>query len=76
MEITGLSMAARAQRVTDPQEGEAVIGMLMRKYPQQETPMPMALPRPQDVAIFRLVPDVISVLDYTRGFVHTDLVTC
>ena len=76
MEITGLSMAARAQRVTDPQEGEAVIGMLMRKYPQQETPMPMALPRPQDVAIFRLVPDVISVLDYTRGFGHTDLVTC
>ena len=76
MEITGLSMAARAQRVTDPQEGEAVIGMLMRKYPQQETPMPMALPRPQDVAIFRLVPDVISVLDYTRGFGHTDLLTC
>ena len=38
--------------------------------------MPMALPRPQDVAIFRLVPDVISVLDYTRGFGHTDLVTC
>jgi nitroimidazol reductase NimA-like FMN-containing flavoprotein (pyridoxamine 5'-phosphate oxidase superfamily) len=76
MEITGLSMAARAQRVTDPQEGEEVIGMLMRKYPQQETPMPMALPRPQDVAIFRLVPDVISVLDYTRGFGHTDLVTC
>jgi nitroimidazol reductase NimA-like FMN-containing flavoprotein (pyridoxamine 5'-phosphate oxidase superfamily) len=76
MEITGLSMAARAQRVTDPQEGEEVIGMLVRKYPQQETPMPMALPRPQDVAIFRLVPDVISVLDYTRGFGHTDLVTC
>ena len=76
MAITGLSMAARAQRVTDPQEGEAVIGMLMQKYPQQEPPMPMEMPRPQDVAIFRLVPEVISVLDYRKGFGHTDLVTC
>jgi hypothetical protein len=76
MEIAGLSMAARAHRVTDPQEGEEVIGMLMQKYPQQKTPMPIEMPKPQDVAIFRLVPEVVSVLDYTKGFGHTDLVTC
>lgn len=76
MEIAGLSMAARAQRVTDPQEGEAVMAMLIRKYPPQKTAMPMPMPSPQDVAIFRLVPEVISVLDYAKGFGHTDLATC
>jgi hypothetical protein len=32
--------------------------------------------RPDDVALFRLTPTVISVLDYTKGFGHTDLVNC
>ena len=76
MEITGLSMAARAQRVTDPNEGQRVLDMLMRKYPPQKTPMPMEMPKPEDVAIFRVTPKVISVLDYTKGFAHTDLVAC
>jgi nitroimidazol reductase NimA-like FMN-containing flavoprotein (pyridoxamine 5'-phosphate oxidase superfamily) len=76
MEIAGLSMAARAQRVADPAEGEKVLRLLMRKYPQQNVPMPMPMPAPADVAIFRLTPAVISVLDYSKGFGHADLVTC
>src|SRR6476659_10258748 len=35
MEITGLSMAARAQPVVDPGEGEKALRMLMLTYPQQ-----------------------------------------
>ena len=31
---------------------------------------------PVDVRIFRVTPTVISVLDYSKGFAHTDLVTC
>src|SRR5215510_265893 len=31
MEITGLSMAARAERMTDPVEGEKVMRMLMQR---------------------------------------------
>jgi hypothetical protein len=34
------------------------------------------MPKPADVRIFRVTPVVISVLDYTQGFAHTDLVTC
>ena len=75
MEITGLSMPARAQVVTDRAEAEKVLEMLPRKYPPQ-TSMPFAMPKPEDVRIFRLVPKVISVLDYSKGFGHTDLVTC
>lgn len=74
MEIQGLSMAARAERITDPAEGEKVLGLLMRKYAQQES-MPIQMPAPAEVAIFRVTPTVISVLDYTQGFAHTDLVS-
>jgi nitroimidazol reductase NimA-like FMN-containing flavoprotein (pyridoxamine 5'-phosphate oxidase superfamily) len=75
MEITGLSMAARAEPVLDHGEGEKVLRLLMAKYsPQKEMPIPM--PKPEDVRIFRLEPVVVSVLDYTKGFGHADLVTC
>ncbi len=76
MEITGLSMAARAQRVADPAEGQRALNLLMQKYPQPQEPLPIAMPTPDEVAIFRLTPVVISVLDYTRGFGHADLVVC
>jgi len=75
MDITGLSMAARAQVVDDPAEGEQAWRLLMRKYPPQES-LPLPLPTPADVRIFRVTPVVISVLDYAQGFGHTDLVTC
>ena len=75
MEITGLSMAARATPVLDPAEGEKVLRMLMEKYPPQGE-LPLAMPTPADVRIFRLTPIVISVLDYSKGFAHTDLITC
>jgi PPOX class probable F420-dependent enzyme len=75
MEITGLSMAARAQVVTDPAEAEKALRLLMLKYPQQAS-LPLPMPTPSDVRIFRVTPTVISVLDYAKGFAHTDLVTC
>jgi nitroimidazol reductase NimA-like FMN-containing flavoprotein (pyridoxamine 5'-phosphate oxidase superfamily) len=75
MEITGMSMAARAQRVTDPAEAEKALRLLMQKYPQQNS-IPLPMPKATDVAIFRVTPMVISVLDYSKGFAHTDLVTC
>jgi PPOX class probable F420-dependent enzyme len=75
MEITGLSMAARAKAVTDPAEAEKVLRLLMQKYPQQDA-FPLPMPKPSEVRIFRVVPSVISVLDYTKGFAHTDLVNC
>jgi nitroimidazol reductase NimA-like FMN-containing flavoprotein (pyridoxamine 5'-phosphate oxidase superfamily) len=74
MEITGLSMAARAQVVTDRAEAGKVLDMLPSKYPEQ-TSLPGPMPKPEDVRIFRLTPTVISVLDYSKGFGHTDLVT-
>jgi hypothetical protein len=34
------------------------------------------MPTPDDIRIFRVMPEVISVLDYTKGFGHTELVAC
>ncbi len=77
MAITGLSMAARAYRVTDRAEAEKVIGMLPQKYPDAPpATAAMQMPKPDEVALFRVQPEVISVLDYSKGFAHTDLVTC
>jgi len=75
MEISGLSMAARAQMVRDPDEAEKALRMLMLKYPPQGD-LPLPMPKPEEVRIFRVTPTVISVLDYTKGFGHTDLVAC
>ena len=75
MKITGLSMAARAYAVTDRSEAEKVMQMLPLKYPAQKS-LPGPMPKPEDVRIFRLTPVVISLLDYSKGFGHTDLVTC
>ena len=77
MEITGLSMAARAEPVVDRAEAEKALRLLMLKYPEQKSlPSSLSMPAPDNVRIFRLTPIVISVLDYSKGFGHTDLVTC
>ncbi|TIO07632.1 pyridoxamine 5'-phosphate oxidase family protein [Mesorhizobium sp.] len=76
MAITGLSMAAHAKEVADPAEAAKILRMLPLKYPEQVAPLPVPMPTPEDVRIFRVTPTVISVLDYSKGFGHTDLVTC
>jgi nitroimidazol reductase NimA-like FMN-containing flavoprotein (pyridoxamine 5'-phosphate oxidase superfamily) len=75
MEIKGLSMAAHARRVADEAEGAKALALLFTRYPAQQG-LSFALPSPAEVAIFRVIPVVISVLDYSLGFAHTDLVYC
>jgi nitroimidazol reductase NimA-like FMN-containing flavoprotein (pyridoxamine 5'-phosphate oxidase superfamily) len=75
MAITGLSMAGHAQSVLDRAEAERILHMLPSKYPKQLS-LPGPMPTPDQVRIFRVIPTVISVLDYTKGFGHTDLVAC
>ena len=75
MDITGLSMAAHATVVKEPAEADKALRLLMSKYPKQDS-FPLPMPKPEEVRIFRVTPTVISVLDYTKGFGHTDLVAC
>jgi PPOX class probable F420-dependent enzyme len=68
--ITGLSMAARARPVDDPAELAKAAELLRAKYPDYTGPLPDL----QEIRVFRVTPEVISLLDYTKGFGHTDLV--
>lgn len=72
MAIAGLSMTAHARVVDDPGEVAKALSMLQRKYPEYAA---IPMPKPAEIRVFRVTPKVISVLDYTKGFGHTDLVT-
>src|ERR687895_657622 len=52
-------------------ESQKAARLLMRKYPPQDV-LPLPMPTLADVRIFRVTPTVISVLDYSKGFGHTD----
>jgi general stress protein 26 len=65
--IRGLSMAADAEVLTDGDEVRQAAALLAKKFPQWGT-----VP-PDDVRFVKVVPKVISILDYAQGFGHTDL---
>jgi len=71
MAITGLSMAAQTQPVTDPTEVAKAMNLLVTRYPEYAS---FPMPKPDEIAVYRVVPKVISVLDYSKGFGHADLV--
>ena len=74
MAITGLSMAARAHAVTEPDAIRSVLfDLLPTKYPEY-TAMMGGLDL-ADVAVFRVEPWIVTILDYSKGFGHTDTVT-
>jgi general stress protein 26 len=70
-EIRGLSLGGRAELITDPQEVDRVSHLMFEKFPQIAGYAPAEL---EQIALFRVTPEVISVLDYRKGFGHTDLV--
>ena len=72
MTITGLSMAALAQPVTDQSEVAKAMNLLGTRYPEY---MSLPMPKSEEIAVYRVMPKVISVLDYSKGFGHSDLVT-
>ena len=71
MAITGLSIAAHAYPVSEPAEFDKAMHLLGERYPEYAK---FPMPKPEEIRFFRVEPIVISVLDYTKGFGHTDLV--
>ena len=85
-EIKGLSLAGRAAEVTDRTEFDDVAKLRLKKYPEytlaagrvHDGDNALRLrPRPpaSRIALLRIAPDIISVLDYAQGFGHSELVT-
>ena len=71
LQIRGLSMAARVLEVQDRGEIEHAGDILLRRYPEYKV---MPRPDPAAVPMLRVTPEIVSILDYSKGFGHTDLV--
>jgi len=70
-EIQALSMGARAARLTDRAEIAKVGRLMLKKFPQGADFGPEEA---DSIALFSVKPVVVSVLDYRKGFGHTELV--
>ena len=69
LQIKGLSMAARVSLVDDPGEIEhAHRDSAAQRYPEYKV---MPRPDPAAVPTLRLTPEIVSVLDYSKGFGHS-----
>jgi general stress protein 26 len=71
LQIKGLSMAARAVVVEDQGEIDHAGSILLRRYPEYKI---MPRPDPAAVPMLRITPEIVSILDYSKGFGHSDLV--
>ena len=69
-EIQGLSMSALAEVLEDGAGIETAKACLLRRFPQiaEWSDAPMA----GEMAFLKITPQVISVLDYSKGFGHTE----
>jgi len=68
--IEALSMAALASRVTDEAQQQKIGKLLLSKFPEAAE----YEPKEKDVslAFFKVEPTIISLLDYAKGFGHTE----
>lgn len=71
-DIKGVSMGAVAEILTDPQEIERAGGFMMKRFPQIEEWVKTG--NMKDFVVLKIKPQVISLLDYEKGFGHTELV--
>lgn len=71
--IRGLSMGARAFPVDDEKEAAKVGDLMMKRFPMTDEMEDMM--KGFDMKLFRVEPEVISILDYEKGFGHTELKT-
>ncbi len=68
--IQGLSMGADAE-VAGPAERKKAFAILKRKFPPMNTVTEAEMAAS---AIVKVTPKVISLIDYTKGFGHTELI--
>jgi general stress protein 26 len=86
MEVRGLSLAGHASEVNDRSEFDEIAALRLKRFPEYAV-LPATLaqqdghlrvspaPKPARVALLRIAPDIISVLDHEHGFGHSELVT-
>ena len=69
-DIKGLSLAGNAAPVTQEAEFDRACDIFMKRYPEYAS---WPRPNPAIASMIRIRPTVVSVLDYSKGFGHSDL---
>ena len=69
--IKGLSMAAAAEVLKEPAAVRRGLKLLGSKFPEM---VEMSEENLAATAVVKVIPKVVSVIDYRKGFGHTDLV--
>ena len=70
--IKALSIAARVSEVRDPKQRERALALLLGRHPGLNSLEP---PHPEHSAVMRAYPEIITILDYSKGFGHADVLT-
>jgi len=70
--IRGISLGGRAEVLApDGPEYRRALELMATRFPELKTVPESEM---QEIAVVKVVPEVISLLDYTKGFGHTELV--
>jgi len=72
LQINGLSLAAKASVVEDRTEFNRISDAFMKRCPEYAA---WPHPDPALAPLLRITPEIVSVLDYSKSFGHSDLVT-
>jgi len=85
LDVKGLSLGGHAAEVSDRAEFDDVAKLRLKKYPEyaasylgrREGAILRISPHPppSSIALLRIAPDIISVLDYSQGFGCSEVVT-
>lgn len=70
--IRALSIAAHASEVRDAEQRRRAIHLLLERHPALER---LAPPEEGHSAVMRANPSIITILDYSKGFGHSDVLT-
>ena len=70
--IKALSIAARASEVTDANQRKQAVTQLLERHPGLRRLEP---PDPSHSAVMRAYPEIVTILDYSKGFGHADILT-
>ena len=69
--IRGLSIAANASEVRDPMQRERAVELILERHPALAK---LGGPDLQHSAVVRAYSSIVTIIDYSKGFGHTDLV--
>jgi general stress protein 26 len=72
LQINGLSLAAKGGPVEQRNEFDRACDIFLKRYPEYAS---WGRPDPKIAPMLRFTPEIISILDYSKGFGHSDLVS-